>query len=293
MKDRKTAVLLACHNRKNKTLACLSSFFEADLPDGHRFDIFLADDGSSDGTGQAVLENFPAVNLVHGDGNLFWAGGMRLAWSTALNHGDYDSFLLLNDDVVLKKDFIKNLMSAEQCAVEQSGRKGIYSGATSDQRNGKTTYGSSKIRINHFIMKSDLLAPGKEPQACEITNANILWVDKNVVDKIGILDERFTHGIADYDYSLRACRNGFPVYLAPNVCGTCSYDHGNNWKPASVSLKKRIDYLKSPKGLAYSEYLYYVRRHFPMSLPYSFVMLWMKTLFPSLWDHYKKNTGTI
>ncbi len=293
MKNHKTAVLLTCYNRKAKTLACLASFFEADFPEHIHFDIFLTDDGSSDGTAQAVTNRYPTVKIINGDGSLFWSGGMRLAWTTAIKHNKYDSFLLLNDDVVLKKDFFSNLMKAESMALKETNRKGIYSGATVENESDEVSYGSSKIRINHFIVRFDMLVPKDIPQRCEITNANILWVDNSVVYEIGILDEKYTHGIADYDYSLKAHKRGIPVYLAPNICGVCSYDHGNSWKSSSVPLKERIAYMKSPKGLAYNEYLYYIKRHFPLFLPYSFVMLWAKTLFPSLWDNYKNKTEAI
>lgn len=287
MKSHKVAVLLTCHNRKDKTIACLSSFYEADLPSTHQFDVYLTDDGSTDGTSQAVQSSFPKVNIINGNGNLFWAGGMRSAWSEAISTNHYDAFLLLNDDVILKKDFFINIMAAERYAIMETGKKGIYSGATIDTKTQQTTYGGSKIKTNHFIVRHDLLSPGDKPQECEITNANILWVDRSVVDEIGILDSKYTHGIADYDYSLKAHKKGFPIYLAPNVCGICEFDHGNNWKPKSVPLKKRIDYLMSPKGLAHNEYLSYIKEHFPLFLPYSFAMLWVKTLFPFIWDKYK------
>ena len=117
---------------------------------------------------------------------------------------------------------------------------------------------------------------------------------KYIMDKqrylnaIGIFDEHFTHGIADFDYSLRAVKKDIPVYLAPNYGGVCLHDHGHPWKPSDAPLKERIAYLKSPKGLAYKEYLYYIKKHFPLFLPYSFVAIWMKTFFPFLWENYKK-----
>ncbi|NLX80737.1 MAG: glycosyltransferase family 2 protein [Proteiniphilum sp.] len=288
MKNQKIAVLLTCYNRKEKTISCLSSFFEADIPINYHFDIFLTDDGSTDGTEETITNLFPSINIIKGSGNLFWAGGMRLAWNTALELNKYNAFLLLNDDVILKKDFINNLLTAESFAFNKTNKKGIYSGATIDKETNKITYGSSKINKNNFIVKIDLLTPSERPQECEITNANILWVDKSVVDEIGILDRKYTHGIADYDYSLKAHKKGLPVYLAPNICGICQDDHGKNWKDKTSSLKERIIYLKSPRGLAYKEYLFYIRRHFPLNLPYSFIMLWMKTLFPFVWDRLKK-----
>ena len=288
MRNNEIAVLLTCHNRKKKTLACLASFYEAEKPEGYTFDIFLVDDGSTDGTSFAIKQKYPEINIISGNGSLFWAGGMRLAWNTAMENKDYNAFLLLNDDVVLYTNFLSYLISSEQYALSKSGRKGIYSAATIDNNTNKVTYGGEKIITNHFIVKRQLLTPKDVPQKCDLTNANILWISKETIDLIGFFDERFVHGIADFDYSLRAIKHGIPVYLAPNIGGVCLFDHGRNWKSSNLSLKERITFLKSPKGLAYSEYLYYIKTHFPLYLPYSFTMLWLKTLFPFLWDKLKR-----
>jgi GT2 family glycosyltransferase len=282
------AVLITCHNRKDKTFACLKSLFEAELPSGYSLDVYLVDDGSTDGTEESVEREFKSVNVIRGNGDLFWAGGMRLAWNTAMEKQSYDAYLLINDDVYLDVHFLNNLIKTDEFSLKTKGGTGIYSGATVDDETKAITYGGSKIKASHIIVKSQRLVPAEYPQPCEITNANILWVSKEVVDKIGVFDVRFTHGIADYDYSLRASKQNIPVFLAPNICGVCADDHGKNWKPANTSLKERVAYLKSPKGLAYNEYLYYIRKHFPLFLPYSFVMLWLKVLFPFFWERFKK-----
>ena len=288
MNVKQIAVLITCHNRKDKTSACLKSLFEAELPYGYKLDVYLVDDGSTDGTKELVEKKFKSVNIIKGNGDLYWAGGMRLAWKAAMEKLSYDAYLLINDDVYLEVYFLKNLVKTNEFSQKTKGRAGIYSGATVDDETKAITYGGSKIKTNHIIVKSQRLLPKEYPQACEMTNANILWVSKEVVDKIGIFDVRFTHGIADYDYSLRATKQNIPIFLAPNICGSCTNDYGDNWKPSSVPLKDRIAYLKSPKGLAYNEYLYYIRKHFPLFLPYSFVMLWLKTFFPFFWEIAKR-----
>ncbi len=107
MKHRNIAVLLTCHNRKVKTLTCLSSLYNANIPTGYVLDIFLIDDGSTDGTAEAVMLLFPGVHMARGDGKLFWAGGMRLAWETAMEEKSYDAYLLINDDVKLYSGFFQ------------------------------------------------------------------------------------------------------------------------------------------------------------------------------------------
>lgn len=287
MDNKEIAVLLTCHNRNEKTLTCLDSFYNANKQEGYSFDIYLVDDGSTDGTGDTIKQFFPAVNYILGNGKMFWAGGMRLAWKTALKSKDYYAFLLLNDDVILYEDFLDHLIKTEEYAILNDGRKGIYTSATIDNFTNKITYGGEKIETNHFVVRHKLLIPKEYPQKCELTNANILWISKETVDIIGVFDMHYTHGIADFDYSLRAIDKGIPVYLAPNVGGICVFDHGLNWKSNNTPLKERISFLKSPKGLAYREYLYYIKKHFPLFLPYSFIALWLKTLFPFIWDRFK------
>lgn len=180
MENKEIAVLLTCHNRKEKTLLCLDSFYSADLPSLYTFDIYIVDDGSSDGTKGAINEKYPQVNIIDGDGSLFWAGGMRLAWQTAISTKKYHAYLLLNDDVVLNKGFMKNLIETEKYALCKTAQTGIYSGATIDGLTKETTYGAYKIIYNHFVMRHKLLIPNKRVQKCELTNANILWVSKQL-----------------------------------------------------------------------------------------------------------------
>ena len=95
----KLAVLLTCFNRKDKTIASLTALYKAfhESSDGWDMSVYLTDDGSTDGTSDAVSKNFPQVRVLKGDGALYWAGGMRNSWSEALKE-DYDAYLLLNDD---------------------------------------------------------------------------------------------------------------------------------------------------------------------------------------------------
>lgn len=281
------AVLLTCYNRREKTIACLDSLFHAVVPNGYKFDVYLTNDGSTDGTAETVSSLYPSVKVIEGSGNLYWAGGMRLAWRTAMSSKAYDAFLLINDDVKLYREFFSNLLEAEKLCLAKTNKRGIYSGATMDELTGVLTYGGLVITQNHIIMTAQAVKPAHFPQRCDLVNANILWVSNQVVDKIGIFESRYTHGIADFDYSRKAVKNGIPLFLAPNYCGVCSNDNGNSWKNNTTPLKERIRWMKSPKGLAYNEYLFYVKRYFPVYLPYSFIMLWMKVFFPFLWEKFR------
>ena len=285
-KHNKIAILICCFNRKQKTLACLESIFCQNEKDRFQVDIYLVDDGS-DGTSDFVNQTFSSVISIEGNGSLFWTGGMRVAWHTALQSGiDYDFFLLLNDDTVLFEDALKTLLKDY---FSLNSRKTIIVGTTLDSEKNVITYGGRLLK-NSYNLKYRTIVPNGMPQICDLGNGNIMLIPKCVVEKIGILSEDYTHGIADYDYTLRAKKAGIPSYVASQALGLCN-DNGHNWLTyKSATLKRRVQYLVDVKGLAYEEYLKFIRIHFPFYYVHAWVLLWTKTLFPFLWDRFKTNT---
>ncbi|WP_316809987.1 glycosyltransferase family 2 protein [Pedobacter heparinus] len=280
----KIAVLLATFNRKAQTLSCLQRVYLQSLPTGTELVVFMTDDNSSDGTAETVANYYPQVNLLKGTGNLFWAGGMRNSWTAALKVNP-DYFLLLNDDTLLAYNAIDKLLNYYDGHRNQP--TAITIGSTFDVTRNEISYGGRKL-YNQKKVQSYPVFSETEYMECDLANANIMMVPKQIVQQLGILSDRYTHSIADFDYTLTAKKAGFKNMVIPGILGNCIDDHGNNWKSSTTSLRDRIRYLKSPKGLAYHEYLGFIKLHFPLHVPEAFVKLWIKTLFPVLWDKFKR-----
>ncbi|RYY08063.1 MAG: glycosyltransferase family 2 protein [Sphingobacteriaceae bacterium] len=280
------AVLLTTFNRKEKTLACLQCIYQQQLPEDVLLDVFLTDDNSSDGTADAVKKQFPQVNIYHGNGSLFWAGGMRKTWQYAVNTQP-NFYLLLNDDTLLVDTAISTLLKCSIDTRRKNDKAAICVGSTADNETGKISYGGKNLVDKNSWGKEVFVFSETDYVDCDFANANILFVPAKIVGNIGILSTAFTHGLADYDYTLKAKKAGYGLVVAPGFLGTCIDDHGNNWKSANTTLKERLAYLKSPKGLAYHEFLGFIKEHFPKSYPAVFTKLWLKTLFPVIWDKFK------
>ena len=252
------AVLLTCHNRKKKTLAALKSLYKAETyyNISHiikiKLDVFLTDDGCTDGTIEAVLNEFTNQNIciVESDGNAYWAGGMRLAWSKAIGLGNFLFYLLINDDVILKDDCFVQLMETDKYCREKFNKGGVYTAFLADPKNHNLiTYGAEVYRQG-LLKSTELLKPIGCPQICEMPNANILCVSKEVVSEIGILSDAYIHGAADWDYGIRATRAGFPVLTTSTICGYCENDHDSRNEEAakvlSMSFTQRKLFLNKP-----------------------------------------------
>ena len=87
------AILVTCYNRRDKTIQCLKNLFsQAGIKEDFTIEVFLVDDGSSDGTSEAVNMQFPQVHIIPGNGSLYWNRGMHLAWQKAKESADFDYF---------------------------------------------------------------------------------------------------------------------------------------------------------------------------------------------------------
>lgn len=253
------SVLMACHNRRERTLTCLRSLFgQEDLPD---LEVVLVDDGSSDGTAWSVQQQFPAVRVVSGTGDLYWSGGMRLAHRISVQ-SEHDFLLWLNDDVELGPEALKTMLSTHRDLVGAGHAGAIVVGAVCDPLTHTTTY-SAVLRCNsRRPMQFSAVEPGHQAQRCETMHGNLVLVPRAVHELVGNLDPAYTHAISDFDYGLRALRQGCEVWLAPGHLGTCARNRSEGtWLDSDLSARARLEEMCSPRGLPPREWWVFTRRH--------------------------------
>ena len=211
------AVLITCHNRLKKTKKCLESIYLQKNIEKINIKIFLVDDGSNDGTSEYVKENFPKIKLIQGDGNLYWGGGMYLAWEEALKYEqNFDYFLWVNDDVIFFEDGISTLLNTV------INKDNIVVGSFCDPVSKKTTYGgvvSKKKFLNAFGLK--LVEVNGFPQEVDGINGNGVLIPYLAFNQIGKFDKQFYHAGGDLDYALRARKKNIKIYLTHKHVGYC------------------------------------------------------------------------
>jgi len=199
-----TSIIIPCHNRKAVTLACLSHLRELGILE--RFEVIVVDDGSKDGTSEAISQLHPEVTVLRGDGNLYWTGAIKLGMEHAMIGGS-ECTVWANDDSIFSSGAID---AVAQRAIQI---KGVVSGQ------GKVEIPS--VNHSHFyppqyrgpwglIWRTS--TSDQEEIEVDACRGNLVAIHRDVVAKIGYPDSKWMpHAAGDVDFTLRAKCAGFPV----------------------------------------------------------------------------------
>ena len=243
------AVITTSFNRKEKTVKAfnhLQSYRKAEL------EFFLCDDKSTDGTVEAVKNIIPEINIIEGTGNLFWSRGMQRAMEAAQKK-DFDMYLMINDDVDFFDDAIDIMLESYDRAHMHCG----IVGATLDENKQITTY--SGKRINH----SDFISPDGDIQECDLANWNCFLIDREVINKVGLIDDVYEHAHGDYDYSLMMKRKNYPIFVSIDYVGICARNSKKNtYMDHTLSRTRRIMLLNSKRGMPFKSGIYYCWKNY-------------------------------
>lgn len=269
------AALLTVFNRKETTLRCLDNLFKQVISQDYSLDVYLTNDGCTDGTPEAVREQFPQVNIIDGDGSLFWNRGMWTAWNAAAKTKEYDFYLWLNDDTFLYDGAVEKLLETSQKHKDQA----IIVGATESLDKSHTTYGGR-------IPQKGIPEVNGRDVKCITFNGNIVLFPKFVYDSIGNMDPYYSHSGGDIDYGLTATKLGIAIYQVGVHLGACN-EHPtlSNWCNPNIPLRKRWMALHRPNGQPPCEVFHLESKFFGIGkATFHYFTTYLHCVFPQLWE---------
>ena len=176
------------------------------------FDVkILVIDNDPDNRYQPYLRH---VDILQNDTNLGFAAGMNKGIRKALNNKSTDYIMLLNNDTILPKDFLRLLLKTGKDiaapVVKFKSKKGkwVYDyGGKVNWLTGRTKHlESNRYPTNEF-----------KNQTVDYVSGCCLMVKREVFDKIGLLDERFFFYFEDVDFCLRAKKAAFVIKVADDT----------------------------------------------------------------------------
>jgi GT2 family glycosyltransferase len=250
------------------TLECLRSLARLSYAN---YGVLVVDNGSIDGSVEAVRAAFPETEVILNAGNLGFAGGNNVGLRRALGAGAEYAFLL-NNDTVVDPRLLDELVSA----AEADPRAGIVGPKIYyyDRRDVLWYAGAREQPLRRIPATVGLDEPDRGQYdrigetACVYGTA--MLIHRRVLTEIGLLDERFFAYHEDADFCARARRAGY----------RCLYDpRGMVWHKVSASTRGRSafqDYLR-----ARSRILFFVKHVPAPRLP--LVLLWELYRLGKVW----------
>lgn len=227
----KVAIVILNWNGLDDTIECLESLKKISYPN---YEVIVVDNASSKNDVQVLKEEYwDYIHLIANTKNYGFSEGNNIGIRYALSKQS-DYVLLLNNDTVVDRDFLTELVTV----AEADEKVGIAGGKVYyyDNQNKLQTVGGKVNwwfgRISHFGDQEDV---GQFDRMVErdFLYATSMLIKVEVIEKISLLDATFFFGIEEYDYCTRAKRVGFKVVYVPT---------SRVWHKAGASRRKLPNY---------------------------------------------------
>lgn len=220
------SIVIVSYNTEEILKRCLGS-----LP--KEFEVFVVDNASSDDSVMMVRKNFPQVKLIINKENL----GFAKAVNQALRRIQNKAVLLLNSDTLVKEKTLDKLFEFEKqvkpaiIGLKMLNPDGTVQGSCfylpTIGRAIKEYWFGKKNYFSKYAPKD------KQPTLVEAVSGGAMLISQEVIDKIGLFDERFFMYFEDLDYCRRAKKAGFKIYYLPTA--EIIHEHGASGKNLAKS----------------------------------------------------------
>jgi GT2 family glycosyltransferase len=204
------AVVVLNWNGREDTLRCLAS-----LPP----DVLtvVPDNGSTDGSAEAIRERFPHVHVIENGANLGYSGGNNAGIRAALDDGA-DWVVLLNNDATLEA----GALDAFRDAAARHPRAGVLAGKLLFE-DGRVQWAGQRVALltgysgrPRGYGREDGPRYGEEIEVDRAVGA-LMAVSREAIDRAGLLDDDLFAYVEDVDWSLRIRDAGFTCVLVPGA----------------------------------------------------------------------------
>ena len=209
----KVYIILLNWNSGEITKECINSLLRIDY---FNYEIIVVDNGSTDGSLQALKCLFPDVIFIENDKNLGFTGGNNVGMQFALGH-EADYVLILNNDTIVERNFLKELIRAAESDPDVGVTTcKIYSYDEPDK------LWAAGGGVNKFWLKSYPYGAGEFdkgqydiPCKVEFVSGCCMLVKRRVIETVGMFDERFFAYSEDLDWCIRIIQSGFRMKYVP------------------------------------------------------------------------------
>ncbi len=198
-------------NGRQHLAYCLPSLLATDYP---RYELVVVDNASTDGSPDFVRQHFPTVRVMVNARNLGFSAGMNVGLRAAKG----DILVLLNNDLEVHPSWLRALVDAMLAdeSVGIAGCKVYYPGGDILQHAGGTISYPQALP-GHYGCREKDRGQYDEVREVDYVIGAALAVKREVLERVGYLDEGFFLYYDDPDLSFSARKMGYKTIYVPHA----------------------------------------------------------------------------
>jgi GT2 family glycosyltransferase/glycosyltransferase involved in cell wall biosynthesis len=208
-------IVLLNWNGKQDTIECLASLKNIDY---NNFRIVLVDNGSIDDSYEYFSKHYKDITVIRIEKNVGFTGGNNVGIKKALEMGT-DYILMLNNDTIVDPDIVKELAKAaqEDPNVGIVGPKICYYSLPYIIWSAGGNYLPLFGRARTFGLNKEDTAEYNKKREVVWTTGCAMLIKREVIEKIGSLEEEYFSSYEDLDFCFKARAEGYKVLYAPKA----------------------------------------------------------------------------
>lgn len=203
-------ILIEGQNVREKVISCIETCLrqiDTLVSSGkYTFNIWYIDNGSVDGTLDAVSESYTSVKTKKANGKISGYTALRQIWQEAAETDDSDFYLLIDPRLEL-------LDGAIACLLENSSflnHSAMIAGSVSDKTGNHILGG--RIKKGKLLPPDDII-----PIPCHTFDGNLLLIPKSAYKIVGLPNTKYKGLTIAWNYGLKAKKEGVPRMIAPGI----------------------------------------------------------------------------
>lgn len=212
-------IVTPVHNRRALTLGCLESIAGLSR-EGLDLHVVIVDDGSTDGTAEAIAAAHPEVEVIRGDGHLWFTEGTNVGVRRALERNP-DFILMINDDQVFDAECVRHLVDTA-LAFPRSVVGSLLQLWDQPDRLFQTApvWDTWRGGWRHWHHQSSTTVPDR-PWTVDLIVGNCVLVPAAAFRECGLMDAKRFPNFGDAEFTPRLRKAGWRLVIDPRAVVRC------------------------------------------------------------------------